>query len=168
MYARYLRRHALRHSVVRVKLLLIACLCALAATAAPAGAKVACTPGVKSAGGVTQRTFCGPAKATVHYGSQTWSFSQGQCTKSPYFTVNIGTVVLGMTSKPKPEYFGLTAQKSGGKWKAIAIAFDHAGKGYAVRIDTAKVTLSPGQTKGTFASTTFLGGTKVTGTFSCG
>jgi hypothetical protein len=122
---------------------------------------------VKTVGGVSMRTFCGPAKATVHYGSKTWTFSQGQCTKSPYFAVNIGTVVLGVTSKPKPDYFGLTVQKVGGVVKPMAITFDHGGKGYPVRTDTATVTLSAGQTKGAFSGTSFVDGTKVTGTFSC-
>lgn len=112
-----------------------------------------------------QRTFCGPAKATVHYGAKTWSFSQGQCsTTGGYFTVNIGTVVLGVTSKPKPEYFGLTVQ---GK-KPVAIAINHAGKGYALRLDTAKVTVAPNKKKGTFSGTVFAGATKVSGSFSCG
>ena len=152
------------------RLVLAAALCALVAAAAVplAGARASCTAGMKTVGGVSERTFCGPAKATVHYGSQTWTFSQGECAKSPYFSVNIGTVVLGTSSKPKPDYFGLTAQKSGGSWKAIAVVFDHGGKGYPVRTDTAKVTVSPGGTKGTFAGTSFLGGTKVSGTFSCG
>jgi hypothetical protein len=112
-------------SVAAVRVALIAALCVLAAAVVPAaGATASCTPGVKTVGGVTQRTFCGPAKATVHYGSQTWHFTQGECSKSGgYFTVNIGTVVLGMSSKPKPEYFGVTAQGA----KAVAIAVDHAG-----------------------------------------
>jgi hypothetical protein len=149
-----------------VKLVLLAAVCALSAVAiaAPAGAGVSCTAGTRTVSGVTERTFCGSAKATVHVGSQTFGFSQGQCTKAPYFAVNIGTVVLGASSKHLPEYFGVTAQKTGGKVKAIAIVFDHAGKGYPVRPDTAKISLSG--TKGTFSGETFTG-TKVSGSFSC-
>ena len=148
-----------------MRIALIAALCVLAGAAVPAaGAKASCTAGVKTVGGITQRTFCGPAKATVLYGTQTWHLTQGQCSKSGgYFTVNIGTVVLGMTSKPKPDYFGLTAQGA----KAVAIAVDHGGKGYAVRADTAKVKLLPGQKGGTFSGTSFADGSKVTGSFSC-
>jgi hypothetical protein len=161
-----LRRRGPAGSVAAVRVVLIAALlCVLAAVAVQqAGAKAPCTAGVKTVGGVTQRTFCGPAKATVHYGTHTWNFTQGECSKSGgYFTVNIGTVVLGMTGKPKPDYLGVTAQGA----KAVAIAVDHGGKGYAVRADTAKVKLLPGQKGGTFSGTSFADGTKVTGSFSC-
>ena len=52
------------------------------------------------------------------------------------------TVVLGTTTKPKPEYFGLLVGKApivggtpaahDGSFKAQAVSAHHAGKGYAV------------------------------------
>jgi hypothetical protein len=127
--------------------------------------------------GVTERTFCGPAKATVHAGSKTFSFSGGECSKtSTYVTVNIGTVVLGVTSKPKPDYFGLDVGKlpgaSGqsaphdGTYTSVVLALDSGGKGYIVT--SASVTLKGNRTHGTFTGK-LTGGpaATVTGSFSC-
>jgi len=157
--------------------LLVLVIVPLAAAAAPAGARTACTPGTKTVNGATERTFCGAAKATVHAGSKTFSFSGGQCTKAPaYVTVNIGTVVLGMTSKPKPDYFGLDVGKlpGGGGTPAshdgtntsVVLAIDSGGKGYVVT--GARVTLKGNRTRGTFTGTMLGGpGGTVTGSFSC-
>jgi hypothetical protein len=156
-------------------------LVALVAFAAPqAGARGTCTPGVKTVNGVTMRTFCGPAKATVHYGAKTFTFAQGRCDKTKdYVAVNIGTVVLGQTSKPKPEYFGLVVGKlplGGGGTPAAkdgtytngTLVFDHGGKAYLVNGTTLRITLKGGRTRGTFSGSG-LGAPapKITGTFSC-
>jgi hypothetical protein len=134
---------------------------------------------VKSSGGLTERTFCGPAEATVHYGAQTLKFSNGDCTKTAqYVSVNIGTVVLGTTTKPKPDYFGLdigklpgSAGKPAGKdgtYIGGVMALAHGVKTYLVVPNTLKIMLSGGRTDGTFSGTGFgASSPKVTGTFSC-
>ena len=68
---------------------LIAAAFTLAGTAtAPAATAVAsdspqsaaaCVPGVKKISGVSARTFCGPAKATVRVNGKTISYSGGTC-----------------------------------------------------------------------------------------
>ena len=90
--------------------LLALCLAAsTVAVAAPtASSRTSCTPGVTSVGGVQARVFCGPAKAKIHVNGKTLSFGGGDCERtSKYVSVNIGTVVLGQTTKKKPDYFGL-------------------------------------------------------------
>ncbi len=162
------------------KLFFAGALALVAASAASGGVtRQACTPGVKSVGGVTERTFCGSAKATVHFGSQTFHYSGGACEKtSKYVSVNIGTVVLGQTSKPKPDYFGLdVGQVPGstvkpaprdGAYTDVVVALDHGGKAYLVSPTGTTVMLSGNRSKGTISGTAGFGATgKVTGTFSC-
>ena len=144
------------------------------ATALRAG----CSPGVITFGGVQARLFCGAAKATVKIGGKTLSFKGGSCERtSKYLTVNIGTVVLGTTTKKKPDYFGLdvgaypgsTAKPAGhdGGYTGGVLAVVSGGKSYLLRGDTAKFTLSGGRTKGTFSAAGLLGSGAATGSFSC-
>jgi hypothetical protein len=133
-----------------------------------------CTAGTKTVGGISERTFCGSAKATVHDGSQTFSYAGGTCeTTSAYVSVNIGTVVLGETSKPKPNYFGMDvgripgstskAASKDGSYPAAAMAFDFGGKGYFATSVT--VALTGNRTHGAFSGSGLTG--KVSGTFTC-
>lgn len=161
--------------IVPLTLLVASAAAALAglADARPA----ACRAGVRAFDGSTQaRTFCGPAKATVEVGGATVSFSGGSCeTGAQYVTINIGTVVLGQTTKKKPEYFGLTVGKvpvvggtpapKDGTYGAQAVAWVHAGKGGSAL--QSKVTLTGGRKKGTFTGTLLGSRAKVTGSFSC-
>jgi len=144
------------------------------ASAAPGAAS--CTAGVHSYGGANARTFCGPAKATVVLGGKTIRFSGGNCERGPaYVSFNIGTVVLGTTTKPKPEYFGFLVGKApivggtpathDGSYKPQALGFDHAGKGYAIIPATVK--LAGGRTRGTFTGKVFGANTPIHGSFSC-
>ena len=92
-----------------------------------------------------------------------------------YLAVNIGTVVLGTTTKPKPEYFGLLVGKApilggtpaahDGTFKAQAVSAHHAGKGYA--LISATVTLSHSRSRGTFTGKVFGSNASVHGTFRC-
>jgi hypothetical protein len=155
---------------------LLALLVPLVVAVGPAAARPACTPGVKTADGVTERTFCGPAKATVHDGAKTFVFSDGECEKtSKYVAVNIGTVVLGTTSKPKPNYFGLDVGQipgttgkpaaKDGSYPAAALALDYGGKGYLAT--GVKVVLAGNRTHGSLSGSALGSSAKVTGTFSC-
>jgi hypothetical protein len=140
---------------------------ALTATALASGsprAAAACTPGVHKIGGVNARTFCGPAKASVHLNGKTITYKNGECSKSiGLFSVNIGTIVLG-SLKNKPEYFGVTAKAKAGAQTRQAIAVVHGGKTSAI-IGT--VTLKAGLKSGTFSGKVFGSPTKITGSFTC-
>src|SRR5213078_3028910 len=90
---------------------LAAALAAAGAGAAATTHSAACTAGVKTVGGATVRTFCGPAKAVVKVGGKTLHFKGGKCeTLSGYYTVNLGSITLP-PAKPKYLYFGLTTTK---------------------------------------------------------
>jgi hypothetical protein len=139
-------------------------------------ASAGCTAGVTKYGGATARVFCGPATATVHTGGKTFTIRQGSCEKgAKYLSINVGEIVIGTSTKPKPEYFGLSIGKlpflggspasHDGTYRSGVVAVDHAGKGYALRAQ-AKVTLTNGRTRGTFSATQLTGGV-VTGSFHC-
>ncbi|HXH98054.1 MAG TPA: hypothetical protein VNH40_12680 [Gaiellaceae bacterium] len=142
---------------------------ALAVGSVPAAATTKCTAGMTKFGGVPARVFCGSARATVHIASKSFTFKGGTCEKtSSSTTVNIGEVVLGVVTKPKPEYFGLTVGPAAGKdgtYHTAVVAVVHAGKGYPLRAD-ATVTLKHGRSRGTFKATSLLGGS-IRGSFRC-
>ena len=143
----------------------VAVLAFVGAAAAASGRDAGCVAGMTKVAGVQARTFCGPAKATVHLNGKTVAYKGGQCSTSPAgWTINIGTVVLGTVKSP-PEYFGVTAKAKPGSQPNQAVAVDHAGKGYAITQNT--VTLNPGLHSGTFKGTAFGSSSPVTGTFSC-
>ena len=124
-----------------------------------------CVAGVKQINGVSARTFCGPAKATIHINGKTVFYKGGQCSKSSFgWSINIGTVVLGNLAK-KPEYFGVTAQSKAGTQSNGTVAVVHAGKGLAVTGST--ITLKAGLRSGTFSGKVFGAPTRVTGSFTC-
>ena len=147
-----------------------------AAVSAPAKAlRASCTPGVHPFGDVSARTFCGPAKATLVVGGRTIRFQGGSCQRGPaYLSLNIGTVVLGQTTKPRPDYFGLNVGKvplfggtpatHDGTFPAEALAIRHANKSYSML--QATVTLAGGRSRGTYRGR-ILGGGTGHGTFSC-
>ena len=123
-----------------------------------------CTPGVHKIGGVSARTFCGPAKATVRLGTKTVAYKNGECSTSiGLFSVNIGTVVLG-NLKSKPEYLGVTAKAKAGVQAQQTVAVVHGGKSRGL-IGT--VTLKAGLKSGTFSGKVFGSSTKITGSFTC-
>jgi hypothetical protein len=127
---------------------------ALAASAAASPERAStCVAGVKKIGAVTARTFCGPAKATVHLNGKTILYKGGECSKSSFgWSINIGTVVLG-NLRQKPDYFGITAQAKAGSQANGAVAVVHGGKGLAVTGST--ITLKAGLKGGTFSGKAF-------------
>lgn len=154
-----------------------AAVAAIAGVAGPASGAAKCHAGVHKFDGSTKaRTFCGPARAAVNLGGTIVKFKPGECQKTTkYVTVNIGTIVLGPTSKKKPEYFGLTVGQTpaGGKpapkdgtYDGATIAFEHKNKGHA--LGNATVTLTNGRTRGTFTGTIAGQQGQVTGSFRCG
>jgi hypothetical protein len=144
--------------------------------AGPGGAAISCKEGMTTFGGVPARVFCGSAAATVRASGKTFTIRNGSCQKtSSYFSIGIGEFVIGRSTKPEPEAFGVdvgrepgatgpTAGKDG-VYHGADVAVTHAGKGYALR-GNATVTLTHGRTRGTFRASLLDGGT-VTGSFAC-
>ena len=136
----------------------------------------ACTPGLTTVGGVQKRTFCGSAKAVVKVGGKTFTLAQGECTKtSKYLTVNIGSLYIGQTTKPKPDYLGLDvgqipgstsppAGRDGTYTSGVVFSVNYGGKGYAVLAATVK--LQGNRSHGTVSGKT-LTGEQLTATFHC-
>jgi hypothetical protein len=143
-------------------------------------ATAACTPSTRTVGGLTEKTFCGRAKATIKVGGKTFTLKQGACVStSAYLTVNIGTFVHGHTTKPKPDYFGLDvgrvpgttappAGKDGTYTKGVSLAVNHGAASYLVDSDMAKATatLAGSRSHGTVTGTTVTGQT-LTASFHC-
>jgi hypothetical protein len=169
------------------RLLVLGTICALvagiAATAAAAPTRAACTAAPFTKGSTSGLAFCGPAKATAKVGGRTYTFTSGSCVRtSKYFYLNLGTEVLE-GPKGTYSYFGLIvgaypganpgtkpAPKDGTysaglvtiRWKGKDSILNGAGD------PTVKITLKKGRTAGTFSGTTFIPPkVKVTGTFSC-
>jgi hypothetical protein len=133
-----------------------------------------CKAGLHSFGSAQARTFCGPGSAQLTLAGKKVSFKGGNCVVAKkYVTINLGTIVLGNTSKPRPEYFGLTVGRtpaggkpapSDGTYTGAVIAFEHLHKGYA--LGHSSVTLTNKRTRGTFTGT-LPGGGIVAGSFRC-
>ena len=142
--------------------------------AGPAGASGACNAGTHPYGSGQARTFCGPASATVKLGTHTTVLKPGECAHTTTgFTINVGTILLGITSPTAPNYFGITlgppayptpASKDG-TYTQGALAFVIGHKHYAILSPT--ITLTGNRTKGTFSGQLLTGGT-ASGSFNCG
>jgi hypothetical protein len=145
--------------------------------AGPAAGAKKCKPGVHGFDGSTKaRTFCGPATAKVELAPGSLiSYRRGSCKKTTkYVTVNIGTTVLGQTTKKKPEYFGLTVGRTaaGGKpapedgtYDGATISFVHKNKTYA--LGQSSVVLTNNRTRGAFAGTIPGQQGQIVGSFRC-
>jgi hypothetical protein len=130
---------------------------------------------VHSFGSGQERTFCGPATATVHVGGHVVTLQGGNCERtSQSLVVNIGSAPLGHTGQPVPNYFGLDLGRINGSgspasrdgtYQAFVLSIAVAGKSYILAAP--KVTLTGGRTRGTFAGAVLTGGT-VSGSFACG
>src|SRR5262249_62348585 len=149
--------HGGKRGVMMRRLVFISVVLAALAWTAQAPARPACTAGVRTSSGVTYRTFCGPAKATVHVGGKTYMFSGGSCdTTSPAFQIHIGTIPLP-PGKPKYRYFGIAVfTKHDGTFanQAISWQFPNGMHGSLYR---AKIVLRGGRAKGTFSGVTIAG-----------
>jgi hypothetical protein len=137
------------------------------AFAVQASARQSCTAGVRTAGGVNYRTFCGSARATLHFGGKTYRFVGGRCdSTSSAFTINIGTITLP-PGKPKYRYFGITVFTShDGTFTNQAIGWQFAN-GTHNSLFHATIKLTGGRKHGTFSGTTLADQKRGFGTFSC-
>jgi hypothetical protein len=136
----------------------------------------ACVGGVRKVGAIQERTFCGPATASV-VADKVFTISQGNCVStSKYFSLNIGSLYLGQTAKKKPNYFGLDvgrlpgstappAGKDGVYTTGVVLAVEYGGKSYLV-LKSLKATLSGNRTQGMVSGKTITG-QLFTATFQC-
>jgi hypothetical protein len=170
--------------VGRLSATALAALAASVVAAAGAGAapvaseRGACTPGLIPFGSVQARVFCGPAKAVVHVGGRTYRFRNGICERaSDHVAVDIGTVVIGHTTRPKPAYFGLDVGRilgnsarpaaTDGRYPVVALAIDANGKGILVDVTKTTVVLSHGRTKGAITGMTLFPAKPISASFTC-
>ena len=132
-----------------------------------ASSHATCTPGVRSSGGVSYRTFCGPARATLHLGGKTYRYSGGECERTgTSFAINLGTITLPPGS-PKYRYFGIAVfTGKDGTYKEQAVALQFPG-GKRTSLFHARIVVKGGRTQGTFAGKTLSGGIAGSGTFHC-
>jgi len=136
----------------------------------------ACTGGLRTVGAIQERTFCGPATASV-VADKVFTISGGNCLSTKkYFSLNIGSLYLGQTSKKKPNYFGLDvgrlpgstaplAGKDGVYTTGVVLAVEYGGKSYIV-LKSLKVTLTGNRTQGMVSGKTITG-QLFTATFQC-
>ena len=147
-----------------------------AAGSGTAAHSAACKAGVRKLNGIPARTFCGPATARILIGGKTLVFTQGNCVATPqYVSVNIGTVVLGQTTRHQPNYFGLDIGRIPGSGSPRAgtdgtyrsgtvLTVVYADKSYDVLSGVA--ILQGHRTHGTVRGKTFTG-QLLAGTFHC-
>jgi hypothetical protein len=156
--------------------LVLAGLAVAALLAIPASASAKCKPGTHKFGSGQARTFCGKASVTVSIGGQKITLKGGGCERTKNnFTLNIGTILLGVDSPKRPNYFGISvgkppystpASKDGTYTGNGAVAFIINHKRYSLQNPT--ITLKSNRSKGSFSGKVLRGGTATTGTFSCG
>jgi hypothetical protein len=148
-------------------LLLVAVTAVALVWATQASPRPPCTPGVRTAGGVTSRTFCGSAGATLRLGGKTYRYAGGECQRTgKSFAVNIGTITLP-PGKPKHRYFGIAVfTGKDGTYREQAVALQFPG-GKRLSLFHAKIVLEGGRTRGTFAGKTLSGRIPGSGTFHC-
>jgi hypothetical protein len=149
---------------MKAALLVLAVACATLVGASHASARQEkCTPGADN----TQRTFCGPAKATFHVNGKKHLFNQGgNCsTDASTWSLNIGTTTI----QGKPKHAGLSitvfSKKPGKHGAAVTWQFPK-GQGKSGSLLNAKVTLAKGLKKGAFTGQSTTGG-KGYGSFTC-
>lgn len=133
-----------------------------------------CTPGgvVKEIGGVQVREFCGPARATVMVGGQTFKITGGECEAlGDSFVVNIGTF-NGKSLAPPKDYFGIFLESGDGSTVAdgaysggIALAGNAGATEFSMAAN-GTVTLKNGLSAGDFEGAV-LGSGEISGFFTC-
>ena len=159
-------------------------ICAVAAgtvlVVAPAAHPVAgdCRPGPTKIGGKDARRFCGKARADVRIGGRIYRFREGRCDRTGrFFTVNLGTVVVGAV-KQKIPYLGLAVGRFPGGSAATKPASRDGTytdgvvvirlRGKAYDLSRPAVTLKWHRTGGTFSGRAAFGSpVHVFGVFKC-
>jgi hypothetical protein len=147
--------------------LILAVAAGVLALSAQASARESCTAGATTRAGVTYRTFCGPARATLHFGGKTYRFVGGSCDNSPStFAINLGTITLP-PGKPKHRYFGMAVVATrDGTYPNQAVGWQFPNGAHNALFHVT-VRLQGGRKRGTFSGTTLADRKPGRGTFSC-
>ena len=138
-----------------------------AASSAAVARHSATCPHSATINGVDVLIACGPATATLRFGSTRLALRNGQCVKtSSNFGLNFGAAVAGPTTKPPPDSFELIAGAHGG---VATLQIARGGKQYIG--ETMKLKLTSSRSAGTLSGTvTLASGTAkvaVSGSFGC-
>ncbi len=145
----------------------------VAVSVAAAGqARSATGCGVKQVGGVTVRTWCGPAKATASVAGKKIAIKGGSCSITKVSGIALFAVTVGRYSVPpaKPKFASVSASGSDlkpGTYRYWVINFQLPGKQWTMKPTTTKVTITKGARTGTFVGTTYEGGKKAKGSWKC-
>lgn len=130
---------------------LLACTCALAASAGPAAAKTCPYP--VTVNGINVLVYCGSAKATVKVGAKTFVFEHGQCKKlGSSFYANFGDIVT-QTVKKAPDSFQIIAGTDArpatkdGSYGGTTVMMSKSGQAYLA--DALTLTLTHNMRAGT-------------------
>ncbi len=114
-------------------------------------ARAACTPGTDRTRGVTYRTFCGPAHATLKVGGKTLSFTGGSCEISgSIFSIDIGTYSFP-PGEPKYGFFEIRVRaKKGGTYTKQTVDWQ-LPKGNEWALANATIKLAADRKSGSFS-----------------
>lgn len=150
-----------------VTLAVVAALAATAVASSASGRRSATCPHSGTINGVSVLIACGPAKATLRFGTTRLAMSDGQCARtSSNFGLTFGAAVARPTTKPPPNSFQLIAGPHGG---TATLQIARGGKQYIG--DAMKLRLASSRTSGTLSGVVTLasGNTKVpvSGSFTC-
>ena len=141
-----------------------------------AGATATAAPekcGPMTTGGVTVRTWCGPAQATVKVAGKTVSIKGGACELVNYeglrsFTVNTGRYTVP-PAKPKFASFSAAGSKTKpGAYTAWGLVnFQTPGKQWLFKLRTLKVTITKAGGKAATFTGALDGGGTASGSWTC-
>lgn len=158
--------------------IVLACAFAALFVASSARTAAACTPGTTRVGGKKATRFCGKARANVRIDGETVVFREGRCDRTDkFFTINLGTAVVG-SAKQKVPYFGLAVGRFPGGSAATKLASKDGTytdgvvviriRGKAYDLNRPTVTLKWHRTGGTFSGRAAFGSPfYVFGVFKC-
>lgn len=141
--------------------------------------RTTCTPKHTTVAGHPAIVECGPAKATVHYGGKTFTFSAGTCkrTSAPFpavaFTLYVGTKVTGAGSPHL--FFAFGDIKRDGTYTTANLEVGFQEKGVAYDLHDGKTIVTGHLRRGAFSGGTVLfgkgklgvKGKPISGTFTC-
>ena len=120
--------------------------CALAAGATPAAAQTCPHPGTVN--GVSVLIYCGPAKATVKMGSQTFTLKNGLCKKAAgNFYLSFGDVVTQQTKHAPDSFLVIATATKDGSYSGTTVMATRSGHGWLA--DSTVLTLTHGTKAGT-------------------
>jgi hypothetical protein len=129
--------------------------------------------GPEQIGGVTVRTWCGPARATVKVGGKSITIKGGACELVNYQGIKAFTVTTGRYTVPpaKPKFTSFSAAGSDtkpGTYSGWLVNFQTPGKQWTLRPTKTTVTITAaGAKKGTFSGTLYEGGKLAKGSWTC-